>query len=186
MNKIIRIISFWLAVCTVLIVAAGCFGGSDETTVNPFDHTCEMVWRYDPYNHWKACTVSGCTETSDYGAHTFSNNTSSAEGGKLSYTAICEVCQYQYVEKGATEVVLTVEDIVTALYEGAITFVNVDLAYEDNEKYHYFQQLKKKGANTISIRAHEDTTVTFVIVGRSNEGSRGLYSSVFRNLPHLS
>ena len=55
------------------------------------DHEClfDNKWSYDEENHWKACTVEGCTKKSETGSHT---------GGTAGYNqkAVCEVCGQSY------------------------------------------------------------------------------------------
>ena len=140
MKRFTKILSLLLALCTVLPVLVSC-GGSDDTTTEgtaTSEHECSFSWQYDPYGHWQACSVSGCTVTKDKTDHEYGDKSTTTDGDQITITKTCQVCGYQNVEKGATELILTFEDVVNALYEGAVTFANVDAAYDEGKKYFYF------------------------------------------------
>lgn len=190
MKKILSLISLLLVLSMMLTVFAAC-GGSDDTesteppvtTENPLTHTHSFsdAWQSNVNGHWQACSTSGCTATQNAAEHTFGKGVSKSDGTILTYTETCTVCQYQKIQKGATEVILTFDDMVNAVYDGTIVMANTDTAFQDNG-VHYFQRLYNSGASTVKVMACEATTVVFGVTSLSSSGSRGSYATVYRNL----
>lgn len=57
---------------------------------------------------------------------------------------------------------------------------HLDTASTSNQ-INYFQNLTKKGANTIKVKALEDTTASFIVVSLA-AGGRGTHSYIYKNL----
>ena len=200
MKHSVRIISLFLVLSMLLAVVASCGSSSTTTTTEapgttstpgttqapdineiPTEHTCSMQWTYNATEHWQACTISGCLEKTELAPHQFGQGTLAKKGSLLSYSETCTVCQYQKTEKGSTDVVLTFDDLVNEIYDGAVTMANIDIGSTENKEYYYFNYLSNKGVNTLKVKALESTTASFVVTCVS-DGGRGSHNYIYKNL----
>lgn len=155
-----RLISLLLVLFTVLPIIAGC-GGSDDTDAS-HNHTFD-AWSYDASTHRQICSNPACGEEKSAEPHNFSDGSVTIEGNEIIYAETCSVCSYAKTEKGATNVTLTFDDLVNAIYDGAISMAHVDIAFTSDKQTHYFQRLVNQGKNTVKVKASADTTVSFII-----------------------
>jgi len=190
MKRSFRMISLFLVLTMLLAVVASCTceSNTSETTTpgttqapTPPEHTCSMQWTYNATEHWQACTVSGCLEKGEAAPHRFGQGTTTKDGSILTHIETCTVCKYQKTERGNSEVILTFDDLLNEIYDGAVSMANIDIKSNDSKDYYYFQTLSKKGTNTLRVKALESTTASFVVTSVSS-GGRGSYNYVYKNL----
>lgn len=165
MKKVLSLISLLLVISMLLTIIASCGDSEDTESTEP------TVTTEDPSTN---------PEQPEH-THVFTNGTTTVDGTLLVYTETCSICQYQKTQKGAAEVILSFDDMVNAIYDGAITMANVDTAFQANG-VHYFQRLQNGAASTVKVMACEATTVAFGVTSLSSAGSRGSYTTVYRNL----
>ena len=67
--------------------------GKTKTTTN--GHTFSKVWKSDETNHWKECTIDGCTEKTSIEAHNFDKGVN--QGHNTVYE--CMTCHYTKTEQ---------------------------------------------------------------------------------------
>lgn len=210
MKKTLRMISLLLVLSTLITTAIGCGSSGNtsttattstkapvtttkpsngstpgtqpsESTAKPLEHKHTLEWKFDEEGHWQECSANDCSEKTNGSTHTLGKGVSATDGRFVTYTQTCSVCGYQKIEKGASEVTLTFDDMVDAIYEGAITLALIDSSFRENGT-HYFQRLLKNGTNTIKVKAYEATTVSFVVTSLCAAGNRGKYTQIYKKL----
>ena len=211
MKRSFRVISLILVTAMLLAMAASCScGNAAGTTALPStsstpgtttipgtsgvpgttstpdqpdtpEHTCSMEWKSNATGHWQACSVSGCSVSGEIAPHEFGKGTTTVNGSLLTYTETCTVCKYQNIVEGKKDVILTFDDLVNAIYDGTVTLASHDISFTTNKTAHYFYDLSKKGTNTLTVKALEATTASFVVTSIS-DGGRGTHSYIYKNL----
>ena len=188
MKQLLKAISLLLVFSMLLAVFASC-GDDSDTTETP-DTTnassCSAEWCYTTAEHWQACDISGCDKHGAKAPHAFGEGVTAVDGTQVTYTEACAVCGYQKIEKGATDLKLTFDGMVDAIYDGALTLVLHDTAKTENG-LHYFQGLSHapdnalNDVNTLKVKAFAPTSATLVITSLST-GSKGTYSTIYSDL----
>lgn len=117
------------------------------------DHSFSLGWISDSGEHWKACTVEGCTERAEIALHTYGEGTvtepaASGKEGKMTYT--CAVCGSTKNEPiPALPEKMPVED-----WEALFTYENVRIDYKvegDDSEYYYLVN----GDTVVSVMGEE-------------------------------